>query len=206
MHAIYHDNPGRPFFWHHRIRPAAHPVEADAGTMLGDFDGIVLTGSTNVSVTIGEPASVSAEPGATDCARRIADGKLIVDSGSKSSHLTVTVPHLHSLRVDGTGNVTLAGLRDSISIVANGPGNVKASGSVDSVELVVTGPGNFEFSALTAKDAKIVLMGPGNAAVSVARNLNATIIGSGTIRYLGDPQVTQNVLGAGSIGKLPAAI
>jgi hypothetical protein len=193
-----------------RIRPAprgAPSAAADGAEQrsLPPFDGIVLGSGANATIVIGDAAAVTVEGGGKDVGKVstvVENGELVVGSAKGQARLKVTLPHLRSLRIDGTGNTEVSGLRDPISIVVSGPGNLKASGDVDSLDLVVSGPGNFELSRLQAKDAKILLMGPGRAAVFATRNLNATVLGPGTIRYLGDPEVTQNILGPGFVGRI----
>jgi hypothetical protein len=172
---------------------------------LAPFDGIVLKGNANVTITIDDQASVSVADDEDRIGRistTVEGGKLVIQGVSRSGNVTIALPHLRSLQINGTGNTSLSGLRDPIAIAVSGPGNVKASGDVPSLDLVVTGPGDFELSQLQAEDAQIVLMGPGNAAVSARHKLNAVVLGSGHIRYLGDPQVTENVLGPGSVGRI----
>lgn len=172
---------------------------------LPPFDSIVLRNSADVTVTIGDQPTVSVEADENLVGRvstTVESGKLVVGWTGGASRLNVTLPHLRSLNVDGPGSTSLSGLRDPISIVVSGAGNVKASGNVESVDLVVNGPGHFELTQLHAKDAKIVLMGTGDAAVFATRKLSATVFGPGSVRYLGDPHVTQNVLGPGSIAPI----
>ena len=187
-----------------RAAPEAAGEESVERRSLPPFDGIVLGTGANATIVIGDMAAIMVEGASQDVDRvstLVENGKLVVGWTKGGSRVKVTLPHLRSLRIDGTGDTEVSGLRDPISIVVTGPGNVKASGDIDSLDLVVSGPGNFELSQLQVKDAKIVLMGPGNAAVFATRNLNATVLGPGTIRYQGNPQVTQNILGPGSVGR-----
>jgi len=212
-----HDNANRSAFGRLAgdaiARNYLHAKKADLGQgqtvleqrTLQPFDGIVLRSDADVMITVGDQASVAVATSDEDRNGRISadvvEGKLVIRGRSHNGSVAVTVPHLRSLQVSGGGNASLAGLKDPIAISVSGRGNVKASGRIPSLDLVVTGPGNFELSALQAEDARIVILGPGNASVFASRNLNATVLGPGHICYLGDPMVTENILGPGSVGR-----
>ena len=171
---------------------------------LPPFDSILLHDGANVTVTIDDQTTVSVEGDETQAqavSTTVEHGMLVVGQ-TGASHLNVRLPHLRSLHVDGASRLNLSGLRDPISIVASGAGTVKASGNVDSVDLVLNGGGDFELSQLRTKDAKVVLTGSGKAALYATRKLSATVLGPGSVRYLGDPRVVQNVLGPGSVAPI----
>ncbi len=183
---------------------------------LPDFDGIVLRNGANITIAVSEGAAVelAADQGAIDrIVTRVEDGKLIVED-KRAIHtwsfgrqgpvprLTLTVPHLKSLRVDGFGAVSLTGLRDPIAITVNGPSTLHATGNVDSVDLTVNGPSDLRLAELRTKDLSIHLNGIGNVEVFATDNLTATVQGIGHVRYLGDPHLVQSIHGIGSIERM----
>ncbi len=183
------------------------PAGDAAGQLdLSGIDSVVLADGSEATIVIDDKlpagATVDGNGDTASVSTKVEDGKLVVTGIKGTGRVKVTLPHLHSLNIAGRWSTQISGLRDPISIVAAGAGDLKASGDVDRLSLVVTGTGKFELSDLRAKDAKIVLIGPGTADISATSKLNAMILGPGRIRYLGNPEVTQNVLGPGSVGRL----
>ena len=73
-------------------------------------------------------------------------------------------------------------------------------GASRNVAINLPGSGNVHCDSLKAKSAKVTLMGSGTVAVYASQSLDASILGSGTIRYSGNPaQVTKHISGSGTI-------
>jgi hypothetical protein len=66
---------------------------------------------------------------------------------------------------------------------------------------MIAGSGNYRGGELKSKSAAITIAGSGNATLAVSDDLDVKILGDGSIQYIGDPRVTQSVLGSGSIHK-----
>lgn len=93
-------------------------------------------------------------------------------------------------------NEIQVGLLDA---VLSGAGDIQVSGTADEVKLVLSGLGNINAANLKSNKATVELSGMGDATVRVQEELTATITGAGSIQYYGNPQVEQNVNGAGSV-------
>jgi uncharacterized protein YaiE (UPF0345 family) len=63
----------------------------------------------------------------------------------------------------------------------------------------VQGSGNIEALGLSAGKASVVIQGSGDIAITAIEDLNATVEGSGNVRYRGKPQVTSRILGSGTV-------
>jgi hypothetical protein len=81
----------------------------------------------------------------------------------------------------------------------SGAGDIQVSGTAEEVRLILSGLGNFNAAELKSNQAMVELSGMGDATVQVEQELTATITGAGSIKYLGNPHVEQNVTGAGSV-------
>ena len=65
--------------------------------------------------------------------------------------------------------------------------------------LSIAGSCNIDAAALKAKRARVSISGSGGATVNATDALDVRIAGSGDLRYLGAPRLTQNVSGSGSV-------
>ena len=168
------------------------------------FDSIQLEGETAADIRIGDTQSLVVTS-LGGVGTTVHNGKLVINGEGKSVHLQVTVPHLHTLQIDGAGTVSLAGLRDPISIKANGPVHLSASGTVDSAELTLNGPSKLALTKLETKNMVIKMNGVGDADVNATESLNAEVTGSGHVRYLGDAHATAKIHGPGSVERLSSS-
>jgi hypothetical protein len=199
----------------HQVVADAHQAETDAHRSvsieqggLSGFSGIVLDTIMDVTVTIGDTPSVKVDESGDSMSgvrTSVHNGKLVINADRPGAHLTITMPHLYSLQVNGPGNVVLIGLRDPLSIVAHGPANFRATGTIDTLDLKLDGPSNLDLLKLEAKDVVIKMNGGGDADVHATRNLIAEVHGMGRVRYIGEPHTSTTIDGSGSIGPLPNA-
>jgi hypothetical protein len=168
------------------------------------FGEIVLRGGEDATIQIGEYASVAIDSdadGNRHVSTEIDRNRLVITGDGRTAHITVTVPHLRSLHLDGSGHTILSGLRDPIAIEVNGTGDVEAAGTVPSVEATVNGPGRLDLSGLRTERAKIVLNGPGGAPGHAVERWMGVGRDSGRLRYCGDTQGDPTVIWPGMIGK-----
>jgi hypothetical protein len=112
--------------------------------------------------------------------------------------------NVESLSVDSNGvgsikiNITASDLEISIS----GAGKVNLSGEVDTQQLDISGVGSYDAKELVSKDCEISISGAGKAVVNVTQTLDIEMSGVGKVDYVGNPSITQNVSGAGSINSI----
>ena len=83
-----------------------------------------------------------------------------------------------------------------------GTGTVKIAGKAAHETVTLSGSTNFEALDLMADEADINLMGSGSTEVSVKNMLRATIAGSGTVSYKGEPTIVEAITGSGKLVKL----
>ena len=115
----------------------------------------------------------------------------------------LSVKDLTSLVSNGAVSISGENLTlKNISIKLNGAEKVTMSGTVEKQEIEINGAGYYEASDFTSKDCIVILNGAGGAAVKVSGTLNASISGAGSIKYIGNPEITQKINGIGKIEKI----
>jgi hypothetical protein len=140
-------------------------------------------------------------------ATRVDAGTLVIGNtkGSFSARtpmtVTISVPALTALRLSGSGSVVAHAVSAGrLTVDLSGSGIVRAGGSVTRLEVALGGSGQAELLDLAARRVRAVVGGSGEIATTVSETLDATISGSGTIRYAGNPaHVSRRVTGSGII-------
>jgi putative autotransporter adhesin-like protein len=171
---------------------------------------VVLAGSSNVVVRVGGRQSVVVHADSNLLGRvttRVRAGRLVIattpgDLSAKTPmYVVVGVPSLHALSLQGAGNVSASGINTRrLTASLPGSGNLEASGTAGRLDVTLSGAGNALLRGLTARDAKARLGGSGSIMLTATHSLDATVSGTGTILYGGDPpHATTRVTGTGTI-------
>lgn len=176
------------------------------------FDRVDVRGSADVVVTRGRSATLTVSGGRNrvrDVITRVQAGTLVVENrnsdatlhlGDDGSTVTVSTPSLVGARIDGSGDLSVAGLAGGpLQIRADGSGDVDGHGRVDALDAAADGSGDLDLSDVAAQAAKVNLSGSGDADVHAVRTLSAVVSGSGDVTYAGSPQVTRDVSGSGDV-------
>jgi hypothetical protein len=194
------------------------------------FSALVFTGSGTVRVHRGAPELlVTLDSNILgDFETKVVGDKLLIGfkPGSfvmkmKKCEIDVTIPELAGIEFRGSGNVHVDAFSGKdLTIVKSGSGRISAELNFERVSLDVEGSGIAEFrgsaaeldirfegagairaSDLLARVAQVSVKGSGAVDVKAGEELSASLVGSGRIRYWGDPRVRQSVSGAGSVRK-----
>lgn len=97
---------------------------------------------------------------------------------------------------DFTGKVNVKTLEASVS----GSGDFKIAGKADESTISIAGSGNFSGGDLITKSTAIRIAGSGNASIYASEKVDASVSGSGDIRYMGHPKSVSKVAhGSGEI-------
>ena len=108
-----------------------------------------------------------------------------------------------SLTLAGVGNLIATNYSgQTFDATLAGVGDIRVSGSVDSQTVVVSGVGDYEGGTLASIDAVVTVTSAASATVRVSDTLDVTISGPGTVFYIGDPVITSNITGGGSLQKI----
>ena len=185
-------------------------VPATQTRQVAAFNSVELAGANNVVIRVGEKQSVVVKADDNLLNRvttTVNSGALVI--GNTPGNLTakspmsveVTVPSLNALALTGSGNVIVSGLKtESLTATLSGSGNLFASGTATSVDVTVSGSGNARLTQLAADSAHAVVSGFGAIFITATRSLDASVTGSGTIVYAGNPEnVAKSVTGSGTI-------
>lgn len=103
------------------------------------------------------------------------------------------------LFITGSGSIDLDSDSEEIDAEITGSGDMKLYGSTERVDLLISGSGGFLGKDLKTAEAEITITGSGNARLNVEEYLKVFIAGSGTIYYIGNPEVDLHISGSGNV-------
>lgn len=104
--------------------------------------------------------------------------------------------------VTGSGNMNLRLKARNLKGTVTGSGDVKLNGAAENFECNVTGSGDFLAYDLKAERVDASVTGSGDVKVSVNKELNARVSGSGDVNYRGNPgKQNFKTSGSGSVSK-----
>jgi Putative auto-transporter adhesin, head GIN domain len=201
---------------------------------VANFTKVKITGSTDVFITQGAAFKVTAsdydnlinelETSVTGDELRVGYKSDVWVTKGKSK-VTVVMPALTSLTVEGSGDFTVTGpftvtgrftakVRGSgdmninginatdITADINGSGDINMSGSQSkTIRVDIDGSGDLKAFGLQCDNADIDITGSGDTELSVAKQLDALIRGSGDVYYKGNPVVNATIHGSGRVVK-----
>lgn len=159
----------------------------------------------------------------------IGETKIIADdinlNVSGSGNMTVEVEASGDMEsnVSGSGNIELKGkCKDFNSDVSgsgkvimtltasgdadfgvSGSGKIEASGSASKVKAAISGSGKVLAGNLETNTCEVLITGSGDVEINVKNELDANIVGSGNVRYKGNPsKVNSHSAGSGHVRKM----
>jgi len=104
-----------------------------------------------------------------------------------------------SLSASGASNINLDLEVETLNISTDGASDINLGGTAGSAVISVSGAANISAARLQIRDAAVVVSGAADVNIAVSDNVDVTVTGAGTVRYSGDPVVTQDISGAGSL-------
>lgn len=128
----------------------------------------------------------------------------IVNLTGKSEFSLIDTIRTDQLEVTLTGSSTftadyLQGGKLSGTITGSGTFHIK--GKADQASFIITGRGNVNAFDMQTDQLDCIITGKGNMDVWVTKNLKAILVGMGKIKYKGDPEISKEVRGIGSVKK-----
>jgi len=107
------------------------------------------------------------------------------------------------VRISGSGDVIGKISVKSFDAGVSGSGDIKLHGKADVANVTVTGSGDYTARDLNTLSTTIRVSGSGDATVYASQKIDASVSGSGDIRYAGSPkQVVTAAHGSGDIHRL----
>ncbi len=106
--------------------------------------------------------------------------------------------------VSGSGGIRLSmNIKEMADFGVSGSGKIMASGSTETVKTSISGSGRVLASDLQADRCDIRISGSGSVEINVKTELDATISGSGSVSYKGNPsKVNSHSSGSGKVRKM----
>lgn len=105
-----------------------------------------------------------------------------------------------ALRVSGSGNFSGKVNVKTLEAGISGSGDFKVAGRAEESNVSISGSGNFDGDGLTTKFTAIRVSGSGNASIYASEKLDASVSGSGDVRYSGHPKsISKVVHGSGDV-------
>lgn len=123
----------------------------------------------------------------------------VVSSGKITSSNSISVKKLE-IELSGSGKVDLKKAKiNELEIGVAGSGNVLLSGTFGEADIEIAGSGNAKVDG-TINQAKADIAGSGSVTFGTVKStLKYDIIGSGNIIYSGNPSISGNKIGSGSL-------
>lgn len=194
---------------------------------VGAFDAVSVSGTVDVTVRVGGPASVVVHAERNllpHVVTVVEDGTLhVCESRDLEPRLPirveVTTPQLDAATVSGSADLAVEGVRSDgfqasvsgsgdlrargrfgrLEAGVSGSGDLVAEGEAETVDLGLSGSGDVDLGRVRARTVHVGVSGSGNARVHATESLDASVSGSGDVRYLGRPRVSSAVSGTGGI-------
>jgi hypothetical protein len=103
------------------------------------------------------------------------------------------------LEIAGSGDIESQLTVARLTINIAGSGDAVLRGRGDEVTVEIAGSGDVQGVDLQAATASVSTAGSGDAELRVTDRLDARIVGSGNVRYHGDPTVKTSIVGSGNV-------
>jgi hypothetical protein len=184
-------------------------VAASEPRPLPSFTAVDVTGSNVVTVLVGAPQRVVVHADdnllrrVTTAVRqeRLSIGSRGSFESSAPMRVDVSVPALTSVTLSGSGTVRVDGIgADTFSVELPGSGTIELTGTTARLTATIGGSGAIRAVGLAAGGVVARISGTGSIQVTVTDALDATIDGTGSIVYAGEPShVARSITGTGSI-------
>jgi hypothetical protein len=136
----------------------------------------------------------------------ITDNELSVDTKSNVTifptlaTLSITTPNLKHINLLGNSSLQALNINTKhFSINSIGNNNIVLSDKTNNLEIKTIGNSNLQANKLVAHHVNINSMGDSDIAVNAVKALTISMVGKGNIKYSGNPNITKNVLGEGTI-------
>lgn len=188
---------------------------------------LVLLGPDEVEVTAGDKLAISVEGDEADRVRfTLKGGTLGIlrekgswSKGGKTALIHVTMPAPREVTMAGSGKITSAALApnskvtiagsglietpgvssESLELTIAGSGSYRGAGNVRSLEMTIAGSGSAAADALKVEKAKVTIAGSGDASFASDGEVDATIMGSGSVRVKGRASCKVSSMGSGKL-------
>ena len=196
------------------IAGAAHAAPVTQDFPASGFDKVIASGSEDITIVTGKPASVTA----TGAADRIARLRVAVDGSTlkidhKSSRnwgrpegdrvrIVITMPALLAVHGSGSGDIVADfGSGRAFAASSSGSGDLRIN-RIDSPSVTLRTSGSGDVTAAgQCTDAKVSISGSGNMALAglACRDIDVAISGSGNVAARATGAANMQISGSGDV-------
>lgn len=162
----------------------------------GDLLGQGKISVTNLSLAVSGSGSLAIEADASGEVEANVSGSGDLNLKGKSKSVDSSI--------SGSGKVILSAITSGkVDVSVSGSGKMEASGSAQEIKAVISGSGKVLASNLEVTSSIIRISGSGDVEVNVKDEIDATISGSGSVLYKGNPShVNSHASGSGKVRKM----
>jgi hypothetical protein len=190
---------------------SASAQAAESTSTLPSFIAINAKGAFAMTVEVGKAQSVQVsgeDKFVSNLKTEVIDNELqitlpekVYKGTLKDPRITITVPSLSRVKVEGAGETLLNKINtERIDISYLGAGRLAANGKVKYLRLNARGVGEVDTSKLLSERVDVNFEGVGNVSVYATELLNAVAKGIGGLTYYGHPKtVNKSVTGIGNV-------
>ena len=196
------NNGGSMIYGSGKMKTEARPIEKFNSVRVSVPATVLIeqqTGAERLSVTAEDNLLPLIDSEVKDGALRlsIATGKSFT---GRIPTFQVIVSDLRELNVEGSGTVEASKLDGSaLSLTVAGSADIHLAGRSDDLTVAIYGSASVDAAELQTTRAKVVVSGSGDVLVNARDKLDASVIGSGTVDYMGSPTLKEAIFGSGSI-------
>ncbi|MGI9328911.1 MAG: head GIN domain-containing protein [Pseudomonadales bacterium] len=128
-------------------------------------------------------------------------------SGSGSALLQSLSCKTASFGVAGSGDIGIQALDATSSTTEiSGSGDIVLRGTVAEQVLRIAGSGDYRAGGLISQSALLNIAGSGSARLQASERISGSILGSGDLLYVGEPELAIRVEGSGEVKQLPQTL
>lgn len=192
---------------------------------LNDFNEISIQDNIDVIITQSTVQNYRIEPSDVILKVKNESGKLSISRDESKKEVTIYINCVKLNAIDvlgsadvrtaneiqtddfnanltGSGDLTVKLKANSVSAALAGSGDINIEGTTQRLAATVAGSGDLRASKLKAEQVKVEVAGSGDATVSASKSLDASVAGSGDVKYIGNPETRNvNIVGSGSISE-----
>lgn len=122
---------------------------------------------------------------------------------------TVRADRLQADRVtvtaSGASSLRIAALEaNELTVTGSGALKMEVAGRVATQRIRTSGAGDYRAPKLDSQAATVTVSGAGRVVVRAEKTLDIVVSGAGVVEYIGNPKVTQDIRGVGSIRRRSA--
>ena len=162
-----------------------------------DFEIKIFVKTPNVNgLLLSGSGIIEADSLVGDNAEVFISGSGIIETKTIANHVSVTNSGSGMLTID------IADSTETITCLISGSGLANFSGSAQQGNFVISGSGSMGALNLVLNELDATISSSGNMNVNVIDFLKVLISGSGSVSYMGDPDLDVNITGSGALIKL----